>query len=78
MFYNVKIKNDTLGIDHGTFQGDSKKALAFIQTFCNSNDVRSEPYGHDYGSLFINDKAHAISPYGIDLNMMIKSLNSRI
>lgn len=72
-FYRVDIKNDYLNIEHGSFTGDVKTALAFIKDFCSKNKVTYESYGHGYGKLTINDKtSHDVNPYGIDLEMMIR------
>lgn len=71
-FYFINIRDNKIGVSKGNYKGDVSQALGFIQGFCDKNHVKMESYGRGYNVLYINDQPHDITPYGIDLNMMIE------
>jgi hypothetical protein len=72
---SIKIPNNTLYLNRGTFKGNVVKAIQEIQTYCNINNVEIQSRGHGYATLIINEKNHSITPYGIDILMMLEFCN---
>lgn len=70
---DIKITNGkTLTVEQGSFVGDREMARELIQDFCVKNTVTYQSHGHGYGALTVNDANHNITPYGIDLPMMLE------
>ena len=66
---SITIKNDII------YLNDSNPCIENInkiQEFCNNNSVEIESLGYGYAILKINDNKYDITPYGIDIPMMIK------
>lgn len=64
---------NTINLEKGDFNGSVSKAMTYLQDFCNhaKNTVTIESFGHGYGKLTVNDQKHDITPYGIDIKMML-------
>jgi len=75
---SIKIKDNTINLDKGSFAGDVALAIKSIQAFCDQNTVTSASQGHGWGSLTVNGVKHAITPYGIDIAMMLKFCNLNV
>ncbi|HTM63097.1 MAG TPA: hypothetical protein VL360_01195 [Gammaproteobacteria bacterium] len=68
----INANRSRLYLNFANFSGDEQAAVTFVQDFCNNHDVRCESYGHGYGELIVDGKSHDITPYGIDLTMMLE------
>ncbi|WP_454780224.1 hypothetical protein [Legionella sp. WA2022007384] len=68
----IAIKNTKLNIDKGNFDGRLEAAQEAIQAFADQNEIIYQSHGHGYGSLSVNSVAHSITPYGIDVSMMLQ------
>ena len=66
----IKITNDILHLNINDCL--DLNAIQNIQTFCNKNIVEVENLGHGYSILKINGKNYDITPFGIDVDMMLK------
>lgn len=69
---HITLKNNKLNIDKGHFEGSLEAAEEAIQSFADKNDITYESHGHGYGTLSINGIKHGITPYGIDVPMMLE------
>lgn len=72
--FSIRIKDDSLNIDKGYFTGNLKKAQKAIQAFVDKNIFTYESM-RDYGTLTINGIDHDITPYGVDVFMMLQFCN---
>jgi hypothetical protein len=72
---DLKIHGDTLNIDIGEYKGDISKAEKYLKEFCAKNKVEYSSRGHGGGTLTVNGENHRITPFGIDLDMMLKFCN---
>lgn len=70
--FTLNINNDTINLAKGNFQGNVSDAMNYLQDFCTKNTIRYQSLGLGYGKLFVNQKLHNITPYGIDLKMMLR------
>ncbi|KTD58875.1 hypothetical protein [Legionella shakespearei] len=64
-------KKSRIGIDKGQFTGDVDKALDAIRAFCANNRIKINSFGFGYADLIIEDKTHSLTPYGVDIDMML-------
>jgi hypothetical protein len=67
----IKIKDSFLSIEQGSFDGDTDKAQEAIQAFVDLHEVTQKSGGHGYGTLTVDGTPHSITPYGIDISMML-------
>ncbi len=70
-WHSIKTTAGEINIENGNFSGDIAAACAFIQAECDKTTIGYESFGHGYGELTIGGKKYDISPYGIDINMML-------
>ena len=64
---------NTVGVEADETQFDIAKAKQVIQDFCAKNDIELISQGHGYGEILINNQhKDDITPYGIDLKMMLE------
>ncbi len=61
-----------LPLKKGTFQGNIENATAYLQGFCNQNPVTYNHFGLGYMDLVVNNQPHDITPYGVDIEMMLQ------
>jgi hypothetical protein len=70
---SVHLKNgETINLEKGSFNGDVSKAMNYLQDFSSHAKMEIYSYGHGYGNLIINGQKHRITPYGIDIEMMLR------
>lgn len=70
---SVKFQNgEIVNLEKGKFNGNVSKAMAYLQDFCSHTTAESNSYGCGYGDLIINGQKHDITPYGIDIEMMLR------
>lgn len=69
--YSIAIQGATINLEVGNFKGNVPQAIDVIQKFCGENNVRIESIGHGYNELHVNDQCHDLTPYGIDIEMML-------
>lgn len=60
-----------INLEKGKFNGDVSKAMIYLQDFCSQAIAKSNSYGWGYGELIINGQKHSLTPYGIDIDMML-------
>lgn len=73
--FNISSKEgekDWVGVDANAGQYDIEKATPVIEDFCVKNHIKVTSFEYGYGEILINDKLYHISPYGIDLKMMLE------
>lgn len=70
--------NNYLNIDLTNFTGDVDAAMTFVQDFCDTHKVSYKSYGHGYADLIIDGVTHDITPYGIDISMMIEFCGGKV
>lgn len=68
---SIRISNNTLNIDTGNFKGDVEEVRKELQAFANKNSIKYSGF-RGYGTLTVNEVKHAITPYGIDIEMMLE------
>ncbi|AWN73299.1 hypothetical protein LEAN103870_09495 [Legionella anisa] len=72
---HIKVKNTQLSIDKGHFEGSLGAAEEAIQFFADQNEITYKSLGHGYGILTVQGMNHHITPYGIDISMMLEFCN---
>ncbi|QLZ67870.1 hypothetical protein FOLKNPGA_00644 [Legionella sp. PC1000] len=72
---HIKIKNTQLNINKGHFEGSLGAAEEAIQSFADQNEITYKSLGHGYGTLTVQGVNHQITPYGIDISMMLEYCN---
>lgn len=60
-----------ININLGDFTGNLSEARDKIQTFCNEHEVKYEGLGIGYANLYVDGKVKDITPYHIDVIMML-------
>jgi hypothetical protein len=60
-----------IGIDKGQYSGDVEKAIDAIKSFCATHEIKMVSHGWGYNDLIIEDKTHSLTPYGVDIQMML-------
>lgn len=65
-------KKNKIGIDKGTYNGDVDKALDAIRAFCANHRIKINSFGYGYADLIIEDKICQLTPYGVDITMMLE------
>ncbi|WP_392537921.1 hypothetical protein [Legionella sp. 227] len=68
----IAVKNTYLNVEKGQFEGSLELAQEAIQAFLDKNVATYTAYGQGFGLLQINDATHDITPYGIDIPMMLE------
>lgn len=68
----ITIKNTKLHINKGDFEGSFGTAEEAIQAFADNHQITYKSLGHGYGTLCVQGVEHSITPYGIDISMMLK------
>ncbi|WP_133134236.1 hypothetical protein [Legionella santicrucis] len=63
--------NRTLNIDVGDFKGDVDEVKAQLQAYADKNKIEFSGF-RGYGTLTVNGVKHNITPYGIDIPMMLE------
>ncbi len=61
-----------LNINLGEYKGSLSEARATIQEFCNQYEVIYKGLGLGYANLYIDGQVHELTPYHIDINMMLE------
>lgn len=67
----ITLKQGAIELDESYFKGDVEKATAFVQTFCDKNNVTVTNIDRITPELQVNGIMHSLSGNVIDLNMMI-------
>jgi len=60
-----------ININLGNYTGNLPQAKETIQAFCNQYEVRYEGLGMGYATLSVNGQSKDLTPYHIDINMML-------
>ncbi|MCW8399735.1 hypothetical protein OQJ26_13140 [Legionella sp. PATHC038] len=68
----IALKNSYLNVEKGEFEGSLELAQEAIQAFLDKNVATYTAYGQGFGLLQINDATREITPYGIDIPMMLE------
>ncbi|QMT59283.1 hypothetical protein [Legionella sp. PC997] len=71
----IKIENTHLNIDRGSFEGSIGAAEEAIQSFADHHEISYKSLGHGNATLIVQGMEHGITPYGIDISMMLKFCN---
>ncbi|KTC82578.1 hypothetical protein Lche_0258 [Legionella cherrii] len=68
----IALSNTYLYLEKGQFEGSLELAQEAIQDFLDKNAATYTAYGQGFGLLQINDGRRDITPYGIDIPMMLE------